>query len=186
MAIQRPGSPLPPREEVEVSNIDDDSPRRRVLHSEGGDPEVDGETNTKFFRRHLVEYNASRTLRETATKVENKYKSTMMANLAVFGDVDERGSRWFRFEEPLYSRDGTKVYTAIKRERRVSRVLSHDRAEAWLTENKLIQSCTRLEPVFDEDLMLSLNFQGTIPDDVLDSFYDENESWAFKREDEDV
>lgn len=172
MAISRPGSPLPPRGET--------SPREKILQGDMGSG------TEEFFGKALAEYNSSRLLRENATKMENKYKASLMENLAVFGEEDERGSRWWKFNPPVNSYDGRKVYTSIKRERRVSRSLDTDRAEIWLRANKLYDSCVTLEPVFDEDLMLALNFNDMIPDDVLDSFYDENVTWAFKREDEDV
>ena len=91
------------------------------------------------------------------------------------GSTDDKGSQWIRFpEDPVEGR-----VNAIKRERRVGRRMSEERAEEYLRKRKLYDSCTETVVVLSEEKVLALNFAGKISDADLDALYDVNETWAF-------
>jgi hypothetical protein len=109
--------------------------------------------------------------REKIQKVEDTLKRDVMEKLAVEGELDDKGSRYFH--HPL--EEGV---TGLKRERRVSQVLDEDAAMAVIEKYKLQDSCLETITVLNEDGLLAANFSGTIPDDEMKALYTDKESFA--------
>lgn len=129
--------------------------------------------------RTLQEHLRARKLREQSKSMEDKYKKLLMDELEAHGEEDDAGHRWFFFrEQPPVIDD--EMIVSIKRERRTSLVMDEDAAESKLKELGLLEKCQETVVVLDEDKILSLNYEGELPDDVLQSFYTEKVSYAFK------
>lgn len=155
----------------EVTDIEDDEAAPAL-----GAHQV--ETLTLLFQ----EYARTRHLREQTAKQEDKFKAQLMAAIAEVVDPDEAGHRRLRFPEPVEV--GGRVYTAAKRERRVSTKLNVEAAQEWLDAHGLLGECIVNEPRFDEDKLLALNFEGRVPDAVFKTFYEDSETFAFVPEKE--
>lgn len=63
-----------------------------------------------------------------------------------------------------------------RNQKSITQVFDSESAEEWLRENGLWEKATT--PVIDEGKVLALNQQDEIPDEVLDGFYSESESWS--------
>lgn len=96
------------------------------------------------------------------------------------GEQDEKGS--FILDLPESITVGGKEYTSLKHERKVSQEFLEDEAEEWLQANGLLAEAqeTVTTVVLDHDAIYRLNQEGKIPDDVLDSWFKDKVSWAFK------
>lgn len=68
----------------------------------------------------------------------------------------------------------------VKRERRASRVLDADFAEEWLKKRKLWLKASTTITVLDEDALLAMIYDETVPPDIADKMYSEKESFALK------
>lgn len=136
--------------------------------------------------RTLIEHLKARELRERSQEVENRYKALLMEDLATSEEPDSEGHIWFYLDgeddEPLYGPDGGLIHS-IKREKRESISLDEDKAEEILKELGLLEKCQNTYTVveLDEDAILSLNFEGKIPDEKLKAMYGEPKvTYAFK------
>jgi hypothetical protein len=88
------------------------------------------------------------------------------------GYTDDRGHRWVDFP------DGS----TLKHERRVSQSFNETRARSWLREEGVLDDYERevTTVVLDQDAVLAAGFSGDIPEDVIRTFFDDRESYAFK------
>ena len=87
-------------------------------------------------------------------------------------------SNWTQPEEYFAVKAGTpipKQVTGIKRQKRVSQSLNEDRTLALLKDKGLLDQCTEVVVVLNEDAILAANYSEDITDDELKALYDENE-----------
>jgi len=96
--------------------------------------------------------------------------------------TDSNGSQYVRLPVPVEDSVKNKDIQVLKREHRVSKILDEDRATELLAERKLLERCTIMVPVLDEESILALNFEGVLSDEDLKSLYDEKETWAFTQQ----
>lgn len=117
------------------------------------------------------------------------------------GIEDEHGSLILTFESAIpitsVNADGVRkstTYVGVKKERRVSSVFQEDEARAWLKAHRLLSKVEVETQVIvtrpgeeaesstsyslDQDLIYVLNQEGKIPDEVLDSWFEDKETWA--------
>jgi acyl carrier protein len=125
-----------------------------------------------IVRRWLLADDAQRQMTQQATELKDQLKDI----LAEQGDEDDNGHRWIAFDEPVEGR-----ITAIKREKRVSRVLNDAKAETYLRSRGLWDSCTEEITVvqINEDAILAKAFSGEISEEDLKEMYDVTETFAF-------
>ena len=150
-------------------------PTRRIIpRSEKGDL-----VNT------LREYLGNRSLRERSSYHEDKLKKELMSHLESEGTPEGDGHRVIELDQPeeyfavKAGNPEPKLVTGIKRQRRVSQPMNEERTLALLKEKGLLDQCTEVVVVLNEDAILAANYDGTISDDDLATLYDENESFAF-------
>lgn len=92
--------------------------------------------------------------------------------------ADDRGHLWLDLDSPL--RVGESVYTAIKREKRVTRLPSEQRAEEFAEKHDLVERLFPMRPVFNEAELYVLYQEGLISEVELDDLYDVRTTWALK------
>lgn len=150
-------------------------PNRRVIpRAQAGD-----------LVRTLREYLGNRSLRERSEYHEGKLKKELMSHLETEGTPEGEGHRVIELDQPeefFAVKNGNpepKLVTGIKRQRRVSQPLNEDRTLALLKEKGLLDQCTEVVVVLNEDAILAANYNGEIEDEELAELYDENESFAF-------
>lgn len=107
----------------------------------------------------------------------NALKKDLGAVVDDNGDADDKGSLFLELDTPIVV--GNKTYTHLKRERRSSPQFLEEKAEEWLHTNGLWDEATETITVIDQDKLYVLNQQERIPDDVLDSFFEDKITWAF-------
>lgn len=133
----------------------------------------------------LDDYLKTRSLRERSAWEEDLLKADLMDFLADSGDEEDGGHRSFTLDEPLgyfQHKAGNlipKSVTGILRQRRESVSLNEERTMALLKAKELLDRCTKVEVVLDEDAILAANYEGIISDDDLEALYDKKESFAF-------
>lgn len=110
----------------------------------------------------------------------NQLRDQISADVERYGRPDESGHVRMQLRRPFEY--GGKRYEGIKRERRVSRTLSQDRAEALANARGLRDRLFPMRPVFDADELLVLYQQGLLTEGEIDGLYDTKITWAFKPE----
>ena len=119
------------------------------------------------------EFIAAKNQIDKLTKIQSDIKAELMEAVELYGEVDDKGS--FRLDLPEEI-DG---YVALSRQRRVSMKLDMDEAEKILNEKGLYQRCVKLEPVVDEDAVMSALYEGMISEEEIDTMYPKTITWAF-------
>lgn len=108
-------------------------------------------------------------------------KAELLEGIEKYADaeVDEKGSRFFYFQNPVNA--GDKQFKGLKRERRASPTFDEDAARTVLAEKGLLDRVEKevTETVFDQDEIYVLNQEGLITDDELDSFITQTITYAF-------
>jgi hypothetical protein len=133
----------------------------------------------------LRDYLGNRSLRERSEYHEGKLKKELLSHLETEGALQEGGHRIIELDEPeeyFAVKEGKpipKLVNGIERKRRVSQSLNEDRTLAMLKEKGLLDQCTEVIVVLNEDAILAANYAGDIEDEELVELYDENESFAF-------
>jgi hypothetical protein len=133
------------------------------------------------------EYLMNRSLRERSSYWEDKHKARLMEYLATEGEVQVGGHRTYTFDHPrpyvAYSKSTgmpqQKVVKGIERKRREGTALNEQRTMALLKELGLLDKCTEVVLVLNEDAVLAANYEGLITDEQLKAAYDTTESFAF-------
>jgi hypothetical protein len=111
---------------------------------------------------------------------KNKLRDEVSAHVDSTGEVDEKGSKFWKLDPPIEVNGQT--FTEVKRERRVSQSLDEEKAETLATAKGVRDRLFRVVEmeVLDQDELYVLNQEGVISDDELDSLWVENVSFAFK------
>lgn len=132
----------------------------------------------------LDEYLTNRAQRERGEYHEGRLKKEMMDELAESGELDG-GHRYLYVDTPLvfHSYKGgkpvAKTITGVQRKRAVSQPLNEERTMALLKEKGLLDECTEVVVVLNEDALLAANFRGKISDEEMAKLYDEEERFSF-------
>lgn len=92
--------------------------------------------------------------------------------------TDDRGHLWLDLDAPL--RIGEATYSAVKREKRVTKLANEQRAYDFACEKNLLTRLFPERPTFDEAELYVLYQQGLITEIELDDLYDVRTTWALK------
>ena len=148
---------------------------RRVITRK---PELDPEGT-------LDEYLKTRSLRERSAWNEDRLKAILMDFLAENGEEDSDGHRTYDLDEPVeyYQHKSGKAVpkhvTGILRQHRIISPLNEDRTMALLKRKNLVDECTEIQVVINEDALLAANYEGRITDEEMDALYDKKDQYAF-------
>jgi len=88
-------------------------------------------------------------------------------------DPDDKGHRVLEFDDAVV---GTIKMT---KQRRVSKTLDMDIAEAVLTKKGIKEQCVKMVPVLDEAAIMSAFYEGYLTEEDIDSMFPAKESYAF-------
>ena len=133
----------------------------------------------------LDEYLKTRTLRERSAWNEDRLKGELMDFLSDNGEEEDGGHRTYTLDQPMeyFQQKAGKAIpkhvTGILRQRRESITLNPERTMALLKAKELMDRCTKVEVVLDEDAILAANYEGEISDADLEALYDKKETFAF-------
>jgi hypothetical protein len=87
------------------------------------------------------------------------------------GNVDDKGS----YHLEVSNIPGV---TRIINQRRVSKPFDPDAAEALLEEKNLLERCTVLVPILDEQEILAARYEDLLTDADIDTMFPVKDSWA--------
>lgn len=133
----------------------------------------------------VTEYLMNRSMRERSAYHEDSLKKKLMGELEAHGALAKGGHRTLDLAAPQdftsykAGKPQPKTITGIERKRRESQTLNEERTLALLKEKGLLDQCTEVVVVINEDAVLAANFSGDLPDDELKALYDESETFAF-------
>jgi hypothetical protein len=110
-----------------------------------------------------------------------KNKSVLRNNLYDYikanGEPDEDGNLIFKFGKPL-TMDGEVWYSGFMLQRRVSEFVNEDKAWDIVRDYDLGDTCVKTVEILDLDMLYVANQQGIVPDEVIDSILEQEETWA--------
>lgn len=92
--------------------------------------------------------------------------------------LDDRGHLYLDLDQPLTV--GERTYAAVKREKRITRIASEERAHELAAARGLLARLFPTRPVFDEQELYVAYQEGKITEEEIDALYDEKISWALK------
>lgn len=121
----------------------------------------------------------------------SKLKAALLATIGEQADPpDEDGHQWLELPEPIQSHTTTgkgerreETVTGFQRQKRSTRFLDHEKAEAWLKKHKLWQECTTTVTVheIDEQALWLLVMDEKFSREDIDALYGENVTYALVR-----
>lgn len=142
---------------------------RRVLRR--ATRELSEDDLPQFF----AEYLKAEEMAQIASKRAGEMKETLRRFLESEGYEDEKGSKWVDLPETVGG------FNHLKNERRVSSTPNEDRIRAWLKRQGRLDEFIIQVPTLDVDAVLGMAFEEDIPERTVEGWYEESESWAFKK-----
>jgi hypothetical protein len=130
-------------------------------------------TETDSFKDEVREFAHLATEIKKLEAIRDRLKKSLSARVEAEGDEVDGGHLLIEFPEPIENLAG------IKRERRVSKGLNKDAAEALIEARGLEDDLYTWIRVIDEDAVYRARFEDKLDDDDLDTMYPEKVTWAF-------
>lgn len=107
------------------------------------------------------------------TKEQAELK-TFLSNLVdAEGEPDDKGHLWYSLEQEV---DG---YRSLQRQRKVSQSLDMQEANRILKEKGLDSRCFVMQPVLNEDEVMSCLYEGLLTEEDIDTMFPKKIIWAF-------
>jgi hypothetical protein len=134
----------------------------------------------------------NRSIKERSTYHEDTGKRDLMTYIETSGELEDGGHRRVDLDEPVPfvtykgGKPKEQQVVGLRRQSRKSKTLNEDRTMAYLKEMGMLDACTEVVIVLNEDAVLAANYEGKITDDQLEALYDENTQYAFLLITEDV
>lgn len=133
------------------------------------EPSDGGANISSLFRQFAV----LKKQRDTIQKRENELKKELSGLVEDYGYEDPDGHIFYELPEPVEG------FGALKRERRVSKKLSEDRAEGILRDKDVYEDCVKTIVVLDEDAIMQAYYKGVLEDADIDAMFEEKVIYAF-------
>jgi len=89
------------------------------------------------------------------------------------GEPDDRGHIWLRLPEEV---EGV---VALQKQRRVSQVLDEDKATEILTKANLLDECSQMVRVIDQEAVMASHYNGLLSEEQVDAMYPKKVTYAF-------
>lgn len=122
-----------------------------------------------YLVRLVEEFKRSKDFLEKEEKRMQAIKKELSEHVDTDGVVDHNGHKWLKIGD-----------FELKRERRVSRSFNSAKAKEWAEENGFIDQVTETITVLSEEKMLALAWENKDLAPIVQAFYEEKETWAFK------
>ena len=110
---------------------------------------------------------------EDLTKEQVELKSYLSNLVDAEGEPDDKGHLWYSLEQEV---DG---YRSLQRQRKVSQSLDMEEATRILKEKGLDSRCFVMQPVLDEDAVMSCLYEGLLTEEDVDTMFPKKITWAF-------
>lgn len=123
-----------------------------------------------YLSRLVDEYIKQKAFSDSAAARTEEMKKELSALVDAEGYTDHVGHKWIEVESGVQ----------LKRERRVSVALNHERTKEWAEKNNLWEEISVPIRVLNEDSLANLAFDNPPMQGEIQDLYDERETWAFK------
>lgn len=110
---------------------------------------------------------------EDLTKEQTQIKTFLSDLVDKEGEPDDKGHLWYPLEEEV---DG---YRSLQRQRKVSQSLDPEEASRILNEKGLADRCYSMQPVLNEDQVMSCLYEGKLTEEDIDKMFPKKITWAF-------
>jgi hypothetical protein len=107
------------------------------------------------------------------TKEQSQLKTFLSDLVDQEGEPDDKGHLWYPLEQEV---DG---YRSLQRQRKVSQSLDADEAARILKEKGLADRCYSMQPVLNEDEVMSCLYEGKLTEEDIDTMFPKKITWAF-------
>lgn len=122
-----------------------------------------------YYIKLTEEFKKSKEAIDAMTKRQDAMKKELIEALKEKAYQDDKGHLWWELGD-----------FSLKYERRVSRNLDYDAAKEWAHANNLWDELKEVVEILSEDKLLGYAWNHREVEDVIQGFYVEKESWAFK------
>ena len=123
----------------------------------------------EYVKRLAEEFKKSKEVQEEIEKRTNSLKKELTSFVEEYGIPDDKGHVWLQVGD-----------IKLKRERRVTRSFDSNSAREWAEETGHWDEVKEGVEVLSEDKLLGLAWSNQDLEEIIQSFYIEKESWAFK------
>lgn len=123
----------------------------------------------EYVKRLAEEFKKSKEVQEEIEKRTNSLKKELTSFVEEYGIPDDKGHVWLQVGD-----------IKLKRERRVTRSFDSNSAREWAEETGHWDEVKEVVEVLSEDKLLGLAWSNKDLEEIIQSFYIEKESWAFK------
>lgn len=110
---------------------------------------------------------------EDLTKEQVELKTFLSDLVDAEGEPDDKGHLWYSLDQEV---DG---YRSLQRQRKVSQSLDMQEATRILKEKGLDSRCFVMQPVLDEDAVMSCLYEGLLTEEDVDTMFPKKITWAF-------
>lgn len=128
----------------------------------------------KAFQETAEQWSTVKKEKEAAQKRQDTLRLRLVSIVEQFGEADDYGHVFLDLDEEV---DGL---SGFKWERRVSRPLDEDEAEAILKKRRLLSACQTTITVLDESKIEALMYEGKITDEEYAKMFPEKETRALQ------
>lgn len=103
---------------------------------------------------------------------QDQLKPLIFERVDTDGEVDEKGSVWFSFPEPVEG------FVAFKKEKRSSRALNEEAAEKIIADKGLESKLYKTVRVIDEDAVMAALYMDELTEEEVAEMFTEKVTWA--------
>lgn len=130
------------------------------------------------IERQAAEYLTLKREADLIKKRMDAVKADIMDALAQSGEVDEKGSQYYKLTKPIES--GGKTFTTLKRECVRTQYVDEIVAEEILSEKNLYEQCLVYVPELDHDKVYALYQDEELTEDDIDKIFTYKESYRLQ------
>jgi hypothetical protein len=125
------------------------------------------------IKSNLRQYLSLKKEVEVLTKRQDELKSRLKATVESAGETDDRGHVTLKVDDEITGE------VTLTQQRRVSKTLDMDIAEALLKERGIYDKCVKMIPVLQEDAIMSCVYTDELSEADIDRMFPSKISYAF-------
>ena len=109
---------------------------------------------------------------DTLSKRQKELRDRLLEVVENLGETDDQGHLWMDLPQEI---SGVRM---LQRQRRVTQSINQERAQELLEELGLLDRCTTMVRIVDEDALMAAKWDGEISEEQIDSMIDTKVVWA--------
>jgi hypothetical protein len=125
------------------------------------------------IKSNLRQYLSLKKEVEVLTKRQDELKSRLKSTVEASGETDDRGHVTLKVDDEITGE------VTLTQQRRVSKTLDMDIAEALLKERGIYDKCVKMIPVLQEDAIMSCVYTDELSEADIDKMFPSKISYAF-------